>query len=57
MRTIIAIALVVTLNVGCASQNKMMTEYKNITKDISRDNPKEVILAQHLYNEMRKTYN
>ena len=57
MRTIIAIALAAVLNVGCASQNKMMTEYKNITKDISRDNPKEVILAQHLYNEMRKTYN
>ena len=57
MRTITAIALAAVLNVGCASQNKMMTEYKKITKDVSRDNPQEVILAQHLYNEMRKTYN
>ena len=53
MRTMITIALVVTLG-SCASQNKMMTEYKKLTKDVCVHNPHEVVLAQHLYNTMRK---
>lgn len=41
---------------GCTSQ-KIMTEqkiaeYQIITKDICRENPHEVRLAQVLYNEM-----
>lgn len=46
--------LVVALG-SCASQNKMMTEYKEMTKDVCVDNPHEVVLAQYLYNTMRKT--
>ena len=53
MRTIIMIALVVTLG-SCASQNTMMAEYRKLTKDVDCKNPKEVILAQHLYNKMRE---
>ena len=53
MRTMITIALVVTLG-SCASQSKMMTEYKELTKDVCVDNEHEVRLAQHLYNTMRK---
>jgi len=47
------IALVVTLG-SCASQNKMMTEYKELTKNVDCKNPQEVVLAQHLYNKMRE---
>ncbi len=46
-------ALVVTLG-SCASQNTMMTEYKELTKDVCIDNPHEVVLAQHLYNKMKE---
>jgi hypothetical protein len=53
MRTTIMIALVVTLG-SCASQNKMMTEYKELTKNVDCKNPQEVVLAQHLYNKMRE---
>jgi hypothetical protein len=49
----IIIALVVTLG-SCASQNTMMTEYRELTKDVDCKNPKEVVLAQHLYNKMRE---
>jgi len=53
MRTMITTALVVTLG-SCASQNTMMTEYRELTKDVDCKNPKEVVLAQHLYNKMRE---
>lgn len=53
MRTIITIALVVTLG-SCASQNTMMIEYKELTKNVDCENPQEVFLAQHLYNKMRE---
>ena len=39
---------------ACASQNTMMTEYKELTKDVCHDNPHEVALAQHLYNKMKE---
>lgn len=39
---------------ACASQNTMMTEYKELTKDVCRDNPHEVVLAQYLYNKMKE---
>ena len=44
----------VSLTASCASQNKMMTEYKELTKDVCRENPHEVVLAQHLYNKMKE---
>ncbi len=39
---------------SCASQNTMMTEYRELTKDVCIDNPHEVVLAQHLYNKMKE---
>ena len=48
----IAIALVVSLIASCASQTKLMNEYKEITQDINVKNPTEVKLAQILYTEM-----
>ncbi len=47
------LALAVTLG-SCASQNTMMTEYKELTKNVCLDNPHEVALAQHLYNKMKE---
>lgn len=40
---------------SCASipPNKL-AHYKEITKNIDVTNQKEIVLAQHLYNEMRK---
>lgn len=52
MRTIM-IAAVASLIASCASQNTPMTEYKKLTKDVCRDNPHEVVLAQALYNQMK----
>jgi hypothetical protein len=36
---------------SCASvkHTKKITEYKELTKDICRDNPNEVLLAQKIY--------
>ena len=53
MKMIITIALVVTLG-SCASQNTMMTEYRELTKNVCVDNEHEVLLAQHLYNKMKE---
>ena len=53
MKTII-IAVSVTMMTACASQNTMMTEYKELTKNVCTDNPHEVVLAQHLYNKMKE---
>lgn len=39
---------------ACASQNTMMTEYRELTKDVCTDNEHEVLLAQHLYNKMKE---
>ena len=46
---IILILLVATL-MGCASAKKTrLAEYKQLTKDICKDNPHEIRLAQQLY--------
>jgi len=47
------IALAASLIASCASQNSLASEYKKKTVHINRENPSEVILAQHLYNEMK----
>lgn len=52
MRTIM-IAAVASLIASCASQNTPMTEYKELTKNVDRCNPGEVVLAQALYNQMK----
>jgi hypothetical protein len=39
---------------ACASQNTMMTEYRELTKDVCADNEHEVLLAQHLYNKIKQ---
>ena len=39
---------------SCASQNTMMNEYKELTKNVCVDNEHEVLLAQHLYNKMKE---
>jgi|TARA_R100000655_G_C2914106_1_gene181083 hypothetical protein len=40
---------------SCASiPSDKLAHYKEITKNIDVTNQKEVVLAQHLYNEMRK---
>jgi hypothetical protein len=49
----ILIVLVATLG-SCASQNTMMVEYKELTKDVCKENHHEVVLAQHLYNKMKQ---
>ena len=49
----ILIVLAATLG-SCASQNAMMAEYKQLTKDICKENHHEVVLAQHLYNKMKQ---
>ena len=49
---IIIILLVATM-MSCASARKQrIAEYKELTKDICKDNKHEVRLAQILYNEM-----
>ena len=50
----IIIAVSVTMMTACASQNTMMAEYKELTKNVCKDNPHEVVLAQHLYNKMKE---
>ena len=39
------------LTTSCASINhtKRLAEFKEVTKDICRDNPNEILLAQKLY--------
>lgn len=52
MRAIITTILVATM-LSCASaRNEKIAKYKEITKDICRDNPHEVELAQVLYLEI-----
>tara|TARA_B100000212_G_scaffold45503_2_gene29393 strand:- start:331 stop:495 length:165 start_codon:yes stop_codon:yes gene_type:complete len=46
-------ALVGSLAASCVSQKNLANEYKQKTIDVNRDNPVEVTLAQHLYNEMK----
>ena len=53
MKTIIITALVGSLAASCVSQKNLANEYKQKTIDVNRDNPVEVTLAQHLYNEMK----
>tara|TARA_R100001198_G_scaffold95601_1_gene82139 strand:- start:519 stop:689 length:171 start_codon:yes stop_codon:yes gene_type:complete len=49
---IIAILLAAVL-MGCASaKTERIIKFKEITKDLCIDNPNEVLLAQHLYNQM-----
>jgi hypothetical protein len=49
---IILILLAATM-MSCASARKQrIAEYKELTKDICKDNKHEVRLAQILYNEM-----
>jgi hypothetical protein len=49
---IIIILLVATM-MSCASARKQrIAEYKELTKDICKDNKHEVRLAQILYNKM-----
>jgi hypothetical protein len=31
-----------------------MVEYKELTKDVCKENHHEVVLAQHLYNKMKQ---
>ena len=48
--------VVITTNIiSCASiPSKKLAQYKKITKNIDVTNQNEVVLAQHLYNEMLK---
>ena len=46
-------ALVVSLTASCASQMHTINEYKELTKDVCRENPREIALAQSLYNKMK----
>lgn len=46
----IILILLVATTVSCASARKTrVAEYKELTKDICKDNPHEVRLAQQLY--------
>ena len=48
MRVLIVILAATML--GCASARKTrVAEFRELTKDICRDNPNEVRLAQHFY--------
>ncbi len=49
----IILILLVATTVSCASARKTrVAEYKELTKDICKDNKHEVRLAQILYNKM-----
>ena len=49
----IVIIILVAAMSSCASvRTERIAEFKEITKDVCLDNPKEVLLAQHLYKEM-----
>ena len=58
MKTMIHLAVLVALS-SCSAAKLERAEqyelYKNITKDVCADNPHEVLLAQHLYNQMLHT--
>jgi len=46
----IILILLVATTVSCASARKQrIAEYKELTKDICKDNPHEIRLAQQLY--------
>ncbi len=52
MRRAITIILAATI-LSCASaRNKKVAKFKELTKDVCRDNPHEVRLAQTLYIEI-----
>tara|TARA_R100001129_G_scaffold183363_1_gene165664 strand:+ start:1391 stop:1573 length:183 start_codon:yes stop_codon:yes gene_type:complete len=48
--------VVITINIiSCATiPSEKLAQYKKITKNIDVANQNEVLLAQHLYNEMLK---
>ena len=57
VKKITQLLMVVTMTsiTSCASiPSDKLAHYKEITKNIDVTNQKEVVLAQHLYNEMRK---
>lgn len=61
MKAILSFVLVV-VTMSCTSQKNLvaqrqmkMNEFKQLTKDVCRDNPHEVKLAQVLYKELLKT--
>jgi len=47
------LVLVGSLAASCASQTSLASEYRQKTKNINTSNQNEVLLAQHLYNEMK----
>ena len=48
---ILAILLVATMMSCASARQKRVVDYRNITKDICKDNPHEIMLAQRLYIE------
>jgi hypothetical protein len=54
LKNVLVIAMMINLTNCASTKSDLLAEFKEKTKNIDITDKKQVVLAQHLYNEMKK---